>query len=59
MAILLLHRSSGDTAVEAGSAEEYARAHGFDAQPAIVDGDKCTKLLRHGDWVTTAQAVTF
>jgi hypothetical protein len=55
MAILLLHRSSGVTTMEAGSAEDYARDHGFDTMLAILDGDECVELLRNGDWVATVQ----
>ena len=55
MAIMLLHRSSGVITLEPGSAEEYARDHGFDVVPAVLDGDECVKLLRGGDWVATAQ----
>lgn len=45
MAISLLHRSSGAITLEAGSAEEYARDHGFDMMLAILDGDECVKML--------------
>jgi hypothetical protein len=55
MAISLLHRSSGAITLEAGSAEEYARDHGFDMMLAILDGDECVKMLCKGDWVATAQ----
>lgn len=55
MAILSLHRSSGTITLEAGSAAEYARDHGFDTVSAIVDGDECVKIVRNGDWVATAQ----
>ncbi len=58
MAILLLHRSSGTITLEGGTAEEYARDHGFGTMPAILDGDECVKLLRDGDWVATAQRVS-
>ncbi|MCV7422087.1 hypothetical protein H7K45_16170 [Mycobacterium yunnanensis] len=57
MAILLLHRSSGDIVLETGTAVEYARNHGFDMVLAILDGDDCVKLLHEGDWVATAQPV--
>ncbi|KAA0097832.1 hypothetical protein CIW49_14060 [Mycolicibacterium sp. P1-18] len=57
MAILLLHRCSGVTTVEAGSAAEYARDHGFDMVTTILDGDKCVKMVRNGDWVATAQPI--
>lgn len=57
MAILLLHRSSGVTTLEAGSAEEYARNHGFGTVPEVLDGDECIKLMRNGDWVATACAI--
>ena len=59
MAILLLHRSSGTITVEAGSADEYAADHGFDAVAAVLDGDECVKLLRNAEWVATAQRVIF
>jgi hypothetical protein len=55
VAMLLLHRSSGLITLEAGSADEYAREHGFDTMPAILDGDQCVKLHRNSDWVATAQ----
>jgi len=57
MAILVLHRSSGLTTFEPGDAEAYAREHGFDLMPTVLDDDDCVKLLRNGDWVATAQAV--
>ena len=57
MAILLLHRSSGQIVLEAGCIDDYARDHEFDMMPAILDGDVCVKLLCHGDWVATAQIV--
>ncbi len=55
MSILLLHKSSGDVTLEAGTAAEHARNHGFDTVLAVLDGDDCVKLLRNGDWVATAQ----
>ena len=57
MPILVLHRSSGQIAVEPGSLVEYANDHGFNTAPAILDGDDCVKLLRDDDWVATAQAI--
>jgi len=57
MAILLLHRCSGVTTVESGSARDYARDHGFDMVATVLDGDECVKLVRNGDWVATAQHI--
>jgi hypothetical protein len=53
------HRRSGGITLEPGTAGEYARDHGFDTVTAILDGDGCVKLLCAGDWVATAQPVTF
>lgn len=58
MAILLLHRPSGEVIVEAGSAEEYARDHGFDVTPAVLDGDEWIKLLLGGNWAATGQTLS-
>lgn len=49
MAIVLLHRSSGQITFEAGSAVEYACDHGLDTMTTVLDGDECVKLLRNGD----------
>ena len=57
MAVLVLHRSSGLTTLEPGNAESYAREHGFDLEPVVLDDDDCVKLLHHGDWVATAQPI--
>lgn len=51
MAILLVPRFSEVIMLEAGCAEEHPHDHGFDAMPAILDGDEWGKMLLDGDWV--------
>jgi hypothetical protein len=53
--ILLLHRCSGDIAVEACRVDQYADCGGLRMVPAVFDGDVCVKLLLGDDWVATAQ----
>jgi hypothetical protein len=55
--ILLLHSASGRITVEPGCIDEYARRGGLQMVPAILDGDVRVNLLRHGEWITTAQFV--
>jgi hypothetical protein len=53
--ILVLHRCSGDIAVEACRVDHNADLGGFRMIPAVLDGDVCVKLLLGDDWVATAQ----